>query len=138
MKETYVLDACALIACMAGEEGAETVRGILERASENNAEVMMHQLNLLEVYYDILRRYGNESADDFLAEIRSSPIAIVREISDKLLRKAGYFKANYKISLADAIALAAASTLEAALITSDHHEFDIVEKMESLCFLWIR
>ena len=47
-------------------------------------------------------------------------------------------KASYKISLADAVALAQTSISGGELLTSDHHEFDAVEKHEDIRFHWIR
>jgi predicted nucleic acid-binding protein len=47
-------------------------------------------------------------------------------------------RAHYKISFADMIVLAIASVSGYKLLTSDHHEFDIIEKNESIIFEWIR
>ena len=40
--------------------------------------------------------------------------------------------------LANAIALAQAMVLEANFLTSDHHEFDVIEGKEPIRFQWIR
>lgn len=77
-------------------------------------------------------------SDRLLAELKKRPIAIISEISEELFKEAGRFKLKYKISLADAMALAQASLLSAELLTSDHHELDVVEKSESIRFHWIR
>ena len=53
----YVLDACAVIALLYGEEGSEEVMALLEEP-ENRCRI--HALNLCEVFYDGLRR-GNLS-----------------------------------------------------------------------------
>jgi hypothetical protein len=42
-----------------------------------------------------------------------------------------------KISLADSIALSTAYLLK-GMVTSDHHEFDIIEQKEKISFCWIR
>ena len=47
-------------------------------------------------------------------------------------------KANHKISLADAIALAQTIVDKAVLVTSDNHELDAVEQGTNVEFLWIR
>ena len=49
-----------------------------------------------------------------------------------------FFKAFSRISLADAVALGLASTRQAPLATSDHHEFEPIEAAGSSRFLWIR
>jgi predicted nucleic acid-binding protein len=95
-------------------------------------------LNLLEVYYDVLRRSGIEAADLLLQEMVNNPVTIVSEISDSVFREAGRLKATYSVSLADTFALALAKTSDALLITSDHHEFDVLEQKGEAKFLWIR
>jgi len=54
------------------------------------------------------------------------------------MRQAGKLKIQYKISLADAMALAQACVETAYLITSDHHELDEVERDGRIFFCWIR
>ena len=50
----------------------------------------------------------------------------------------GHFKTKYKISFADIFVLATAKLNNATIITSDHHEFDIIETSGELTFEWIR
>ncbi|GHV10410.1 hypothetical protein FACS1894217_15860 [Clostridia bacterium] len=47
-------------------------------------------------------------------------------------------KATYKMSLADSIVLAEAAVNGGAVLTADHHEFDVVEQNEKLEFAWLR
>jgi len=47
-------------------------------------------------------------------------------------------KSTYRISLADSLALAESSLSGAMLITSDHHEFDVIEAAENINFNWFR
>jgi len=49
-----------------------------------------------------------------------------------------YFKSKYKISLGDSFVLATAKLYDAKIVSSDHHEFDIIEKSENIKFLWIK
>jgi len=138
MMKHYVLDACSLVALLQGETGAETVADIINQANRNEIVVSMNKLNLLEVYYDAYRMIGKEQANTMLAEIIKRPIIIIDSISDEVFREAGRLKASYKISLADSIALAQSVVLSASLVTSDHHEFDIIEEKENISFIWIR
>ena len=134
----YVLDACALLAYLQKEQGANTVSSILNAAEKGTATITMHIFNLLEVYYKIYRAQGKERANFILAELKKRPLLINSEISDELFTEAGRLKAAYKISIADCVALAQASILNAELLTSDHHEYDAVEKSEPIRFHWIR
>jgi predicted nucleic acid-binding protein len=138
MSVVYVLDACAMLAVLSEEAGADKVVEIYKKAASGEAVLIMHKLNLLEVYYGLFREYGREHADKFLEEVRQSPIAIDHEITDETFAEAGRLKASYKISLADSIALGEASVLGGAILTADHHEFDVVEKNEKIQFQWIR
>jgi predicted nucleic acid-binding protein len=131
------MDACALIASIAGEDGAENVHKILNRALDGEVTIEMNKINLL-VYYDVYKTYGQNEARKFLEDIKNIPIKINPEITDEVLEEAGRFKVLYKISLADSIVLAETKINNASIITADHHEFDIIEKTENMNFFWIR
>ncbi|MCL2643733.1 MAG: hypothetical protein FWD52_09580 [Candidatus Bathyarchaeota archaeon] len=45
------MDACALIAFLRDELGADVVTAILKCAKQGKAEICMNSINLLEVYY---------------------------------------------------------------------------------------
>jgi PIN domain nuclease of toxin-antitoxin system len=131
----HILDACALIAVLNDEPGRDIVVEVVNRP---DADVALNKINLLEVYYNIYRHRGKAMADSFLQKIRQSPVRILSEITDAVFLEAGRLKTTYRISLADAIALAEASVSDAFLVTSDHHEFDTIEAAEDISFLWIR
>jgi PIN domain nuclease of toxin-antitoxin system len=59
MSKALVLDACSLTALLNGEAGAEKVRNILNRVF-GEVQVLMHKLNLLEVYHDDWRARREE------------------------------------------------------------------------------
>jgi PIN domain nuclease of toxin-antitoxin system len=132
------MDACALIASVAGERGSENVHKMLNAAFDRDIVIIMNKITVLEVYYDIYRTYSKENAVKFLNDIKSIPIEINSEITDDLLKEAGRFKVTYKISLADSIVLAEAKINNASIITADHHEFNIIEQSEDIDFFWIR
>ncbi|MDR1829613.1 MAG: PIN domain-containing protein [Candidatus Fibromonas sp.] len=135
MSHKYVLDSCAIIAFLYGEQGKDAVKDLLN----GDNEVYMHSVNVLEVYYDAIKRIESNKADLFLKWIfNDSPIKILHEITENTIRDAGYFKSAYKISLGDSFVLATAKLQNAKIISSDHHEFDIIEKQENINFLWIR
>jgi predicted nucleic acid-binding protein len=117
--KNYVLDACAIMAFIHDEPGADSFENILNMANTNEANVFIHKINLLEVYYDVLRYKG-------------------KQIADELFFEAGRLKSNYKISLADSLAVACASVYYAELVTADHHELDVIESKENIKFFWIR
>jgi len=138
LKEIVILDACALIAALREEQGVETVVRLMERSAADEISLRMTRVNLLEVYYDSIKRLGLRHAHDFLDKMQENPIEIIPEISDDALREAGRLKASYRISLADSIGLAEAYVNDGLFVTADHHELDIIEQNESIKFLWIR
>jgi len=135
---TYVLDACAMLAVLSNEQGADVVESVYKKAASGKAVLAMNKLNLLEVYYDLIRAYGKEQADGFYRDIKHMPIRIYHEISDDVFKEAGRLKVSYKISLADSVALAQALVIGAKLVTCDHHEFDVIEDKEDIQFCWVR
>ena len=138
MSAPYVLDACALVAFMSKETGWAHVQSVLVRAHNGLCTVHMHVLNLLEVYYDMYRSIGKEKAEEKHSMIKMLPIIFNANLSDDIFMEAGRYKAIYKISLADSVALAQAKAVGGILLTSDHHEFDAVEGKEPIQFMWIR
>ena len=138
MIDKYILDACALIALLNEESGAEVVEEILIAAQSGKVSVTINKLNLLEVYYDLYRKYGVDIADDLLDIPHELGILVQAELTEDVFKEAGRLKATYRISIADSVALAEASASGGALLTSDHHEFDLIEKSEKITIQWIR
>ena len=134
----YVLDACALIAVLQEEPGADSVVDVINAANIGEAEIIMHKINFLEVYYDAYRSRGKEQAELMRSEFGKLPVSINAEIHDEIFNEAGRLKASYRMSLADSIALAQAIAIDGELLTADHHEFDVIEKHESIRIKWIR
>jgi PIN domain nuclease of toxin-antitoxin system len=132
-----VLDACALVALLKNESGADRVVEFYAKAKNGEVQIMMNRVNLLEVYYGFYRDGGKDYADKIIGEVERSLIR-VSEFDKALFSEAGRLKSTYKISLADSIALAQALVSGDGLLTADHHEFDAMEGHEPIRFLWIR
>ncbi|HCE46128.1 MAG TPA: VapC toxin family PIN domain ribonuclease [Lentisphaeria bacterium] len=138
MKKLFVLDACALIAFLNDEPGAEKVENLLRLSVSEDTQLVMHKINLLEVYYDTYRVKGKKIADEMLKSVKRLPIVVDDSFDDEIFFESARLKAVYKISLADSIALALSATRKASIVTADHHDFDKIEKKEKLSFEWIR
>jgi PIN domain nuclease of toxin-antitoxin system len=116
-----VLDACAVIAYLRDEGGADIVESALMES-----DCVIHAVNLCEVYKDCLARgETQQQADEMVNDLYSIGL-VSREDMDSIFWKfAGQLKAKYRrISLADCFALALASRAGGQLFSSDHHEFD--------------
>jgi predicted nucleic acid-binding protein len=137
---TYLLDACALIAFLAEEigKGYEEVDELFNRAETGEIEIKMSIVNLLEVYYGFIQKYGSvEAADVIMNSVADLPIAVVNIIDDAVYRDAARFKAAYSMSLADVFLCAFAKNLSAVIVTKDD-EIRAAEQPEALSVFWIK
>jgi PIN domain nuclease of toxin-antitoxin system len=124
----FVLDACALIAFLRDEEGADVVESTLI-----DEECIAHVVNLCEVYYDCLRRDDKSMADELLEDLWETGLVRREDIDVKFWKSVGHIKADIgKVSLADSFAIALAQRTDATVLTSDHHEFDRIAE-ENVC-----
>jgi PIN domain nuclease of toxin-antitoxin system len=115
-----ILDACAIIAYMQDEPGADEVAQLLE-----TQKCLIHAINLCEVYYDLLRRSRPEAADGLESLMLAGGCEIHTGVSSPLWKQAGRLKVELgRVSLADSFALAFSLQEQGILITADHHEFD--------------
>lgn len=126
--KSYVIDACSLIAFFNQEKGADNVEHLLMQ----NYPCLMSIINIYEVCYDAAKM------GCLYEEIKSMPLKIIREVGEDTIKKAIHFKVNYKISVADSIALGLAMVNNAVMVTADHHEFDVIAQAGELDFHWIR
>jgi predicted nucleic acid-binding protein len=133
----YVLDSCALIAFLNKEPGGIKVKSIFEHADTENISIFMSIFNLIEVYYDFIKKYRVvEQADEIMRQVDELPIEIIETVSHAVYRETARLKGFYRISLADAIACATAKSLGAAIVTKDS-EIRAVEQADNLTVLWI-
>jgi len=134
----YVLDACALLAFLNDEEGADAIEKLLMQTAGSDS-ISISIVNLLEVYYSELRDKGDKIAQIVLDMVQYYSIKVVNTVSEKIFYEAARMKAAYSISLGDCIGLATALEHSGQFVTSDHHELDVVAGKEtSLKFLWFR
>lgn len=114
MNNRYVLDTSALLTLIEDEEGAGRVAEVLGKE-----EVWIPWIVPLEVYYVSLQRRDNQVAEYRYALIRSLSATLVWEASEAVLITAARFKANNRLSLADAIIAAFAAQFKATLLHKD-------------------
>jgi PIN domain nuclease of toxin-antitoxin system len=118
----FVLDACAMIAYLRAEDGAEIVRDILKDPA---IDCYAHVVNLCEVYYDFIRGGDLKSARAAMRDLTAVGIRARRDMSTSFWMSVGQLKGTIrKISLADCFAIELSRRLNAEVVTSDHHEFD--------------
>lgn len=131
-----VFDACALIALLDDEPGAEVVEALL---AEEGHRCLVHVLNVCEVYYHVYRRADPERAAKLPGILENYGFELDDSLSMALWQEAGQLKAEWRrISLADCFALALAIREKATLVTSDHHELDRLAQADVCPFRFIR
>jgi PIN domain nuclease of toxin-antitoxin system len=118
----HVLDACAMIAFLRGEPGADAVAGLL---SNPEHVCYAHAINLCEVFYDFVRASDLRTARSALRDLSRVGVRSRRDLSRRFWQRVGELKGTIRrLSLADCFAIALAESLKAPVVTSDHAEFD--------------
>jgi PIN domain nuclease of toxin-antitoxin system len=118
----HVLDACAMIAYLRDEPGADVVAGLL---ADQSHRCYAHAMNLCEVFYDFIRAANIRTARSAVRDLTSVGVRSRHDMGIQLWQDAGRLKGDIRrVSLADCFAIALAAKLEAVVVTSDHHEFD--------------
>jgi predicted nucleic acid-binding protein len=124
--KSVVLDSYALISIFFDEPGAEEVEAILSAASSADSPLYISAVNWAETLYIVRRRQGQAGVDKASEFRHGIQLEIVPADSNRA-ELAASFKAENKISLADAFAAALAKEKKAELVTGDP-EFKCVEK----------
>ena len=126
MAAAKVLDSWALLCYLEQEPGYEKIIELFEKAVESSRPLLMCVVNWGEVYYQVLRRFGDQKAQEIEQLIQTLPITLV-EANKELTREAARIKAIKRIAYADCFAVALARLKKAELYTGDS-EFKTVEK----------
>ena len=129
----YVLDSFALLAYLADERGAGLVREVLEYGQKHAGSVRISVINLGESVYIVEREQGLTEAHKAIAAIEQLPVVVVPADRAQTFA-AAHIKAHYRVSFADAFAVALAQESSASVVTGDP-EFKEVEKLVPI--LWL-
>ena len=114
-----VLDSWALMAWINGERPAVgKVQALLEEADAGQLDLSMNMVNAGEVYYLLARQHGDAYAGGFWDDLQTTPIRIV-DAPNWLILEAARWKSRYRISYADAFAVATAIRERATLVSGD-------------------
>lgn len=124
------------IAFLRREPGAAVIDGLL---SDTGNLCFTHAVNLCEVYYDVLRSDDVFVARQAVVDLIAAGIQVREDMDTMFWQEVGNLKVNQgRLSLADCFALALTIRTGAMLVTSDHHEFDRIEKLGLCRILFIR
>jgi ribonuclease VapC len=126
-REAYILDSFAVLAFLNAEDGAARVEAVLHMAQHRRVRVCLSAINLGEVLYIVEREQGQPLAQRSLAAINQLPIDILDATRERVFA-AAHVKAHYRLSYADAFAVAAAQELDGIVLTGDP-EFTTVQSL---------
>jgi predicted nucleic acid-binding protein len=121
--EEYVLDTSAILTLMEDENGADRVAELL-----HEKKIWLPWLVLLEATYITRQEQGEAEATRRYALLKQLPAEIVWTGDEGTLLKAAQFKADYPISLADAL-IAAFADQKAAVLVHKDPEFELLDDL---------
>jgi ribonuclease VapC len=128
-----LFDSHAILRFYQDEVGADAVEKYLMSAQQGKVESYISEINLGEIYYLTIRRFGLAPAKIQLEQFFELPIQVVAPASDIILT-AAEIKAEHAISYADCFAVASALKLGASIMTGDPE----LKKVEHLVqVMWI-
>ncbi|MBC7333420.1 MAG: PIN domain-containing protein [Actinobacteria bacterium] len=127
MEVKYLLDTSAVITYFSGEDGSENVKNLFSKSKKGEIEVLLPYIALIEFYYVNFKRIGEDCANQRYVYLKSLPVSIIDEISEPYLIQSARLKAQYSISLADAL-IASYALLEDAVLVHKDKEYLALEK----------
>ena len=133
MAAAKVLDSWALLCYLEQEPGYEKIIDLFDKAVESSKPLFMCIVNWGEVYHQVMRRFGDQKAQEIEQLIQTLPIMFI-EANKELTREAGRIKATKRMAYADCFAVALAHLRKAELYTGDL-EFKTVEKYIKVVWL---
>ncbi|MBC8182712.1 type II toxin-antitoxin system VapC family toxin [candidate division KSB1 bacterium] len=128
-----VFDSYALLCFFKKETGYEQVKKILEQAEKKEIEILFSTVNLTEVYYSILREFGENRANEVLTLIDSLCITII-DVGRELSIVAARIKSIHAIALGDCFAIGLAKLNNAKVITGDPEFKKLQDEVE---IIWL-
>lgn len=120
----YILDACAMIAWLRNEPGADVVDNAIR---DTSSQCLAHAINLCEVFYDAYRNAGEAHAKTVISDLAAVQVIERNDFDQAFWQAAGAIKAvQKKVSLADCCAITLTNRASGTLLSSDHHELDAI------------
>ena len=110
---TVLIDSWAWIEYWKGGEAAAKAAVYID----GTEKAVTSSVNLAEVYYWVLKQYGEETAEAKSRSMLKRSYIVVADIA--IATSAAKLKAEHKLGLADSFVLATARSADATLVTGD-------------------
>jgi ribonuclease VapC len=127
-----VVDSFAVLAWLKDEPGVRFVRSLFAAAEQGELRLLVCAVNLGEVYYITAKERGMARAEAVLGNLLHLPWNVL-PVTNELVWAAARLKARFRISYADAFALACAQEQEAELVTNDP---ELCAAQHGVAILW--
>lgn len=129
----YVLDTYAILTVIEDEPGAQTVAEII---TTQEAMLYLSIISLGEIYYILLRRRGEQVAEEVLQNTLAEQSLVLIEVTWPKVKDAARIKAIGGLSYADSFVLALGKELNAPVVTGDP-EIKAIARKIGVEIIWI-
>ncbi len=119
-RSPYLLDTSALLTLIEEEPGSDRVEHLVRHEA-----VILPWLALLETTYVTRQERGAAEAERRYALMKALPATILWEVEENVILKAAEFKAEHRLSLADAL-IASYAVSEGATLVHKDPEFEVL------------
>lgn len=123
-RSPFLLDSSAILTLLEDEAGAVRVEEVILKE-----KTLLPWPVLLEVYYISQQEEGLAEADRRYAMLKQLPCEILWQIDESTLLTAAHFKAEHRLSLADALIAAFARNHGAILLHKDPELESLAEQV---------
>ncbi|MDH7579123.1 MAG: type II toxin-antitoxin system VapC family toxin [Bacillota bacterium] len=115
-----IFDAFAVLCWMQEEPGSSYINHLMEEAEKEAVKIQISAINIGEIFYRLLKSGKNQEATSFLSDIKrkSFPWQVVPANNTRVW-EAAKLKGKYRISYADAFAMALAKETGGEIVTRD-------------------
>ena len=129
----YVLDTYAILTVIEDEPGAQTVAEII---TTQGAMLYLSIISLGEIYYILLRRLGEQAAEEVVQNTLAEQSLALVEVTWPKVKDAARIKAIGGLSYADSFVLALGKELNAPVVTGDP-EINAIARETGVEIIWI-
>lgn len=113
---SYLFDAGALFLFYSGDSRTKLY---FDRVFTNRASGFVSEINLAELYYKTIEKFGMQTAETWYKQIRQSNLNVIAP-DERITRNAALWKSKTRdVSLADCYALATTQEKAQVLVTTD-------------------
>lgn len=116
--KNLVFDSWTLLAFLKKEPCFPQVEQLLRRAQKEEIRLFLSLINWGEIYYQILRNFDKNKAEEVLEIIEQLPLEIM-DVNRELVKIAAAHKAKGRLSYADCFVIATAEVMKGTIVTGD-------------------